>query len=77
MLPSHRRARRAIEPCRTEALGGQIYTWAGCDPIEDRYPSCRNRHCPRGACQHAQAQAWLAQQATGLRPVPYFLLTFT
>jgi len=26
LLPSHRRALRAIEQCRTEALGGQVYT---------------------------------------------------
>ncbi len=76
LLPSHRRALRAIEQCRTEALGGQVYTCPQCDHVvEYRYHSCRNRHCPK--CQHAQAQAWLAQQQTFLLPVPYFLLTFT
>jgi len=75
LLPSHRRALRAIEQCRTEALGGQVYTCPQCDRIEYRYHSCRNRHCPK--CQHAQAQAWLAEQQTFRLPVPYFLLTCT
>ncbi len=76
LLPSHRRALRAIEQCRTEALGGQVYTYPQCDQVvEYRYHSCRNRHCPK--CQHVQAQAWLAEQQTFWLPVPYFLLTFT
>jgi len=75
LLPSHRRAMRAIEQCRTAALGGQVYTCAPCDQVQYRYHSCRNRHCPK--CQHAQTQAWLARQQTLLLPVPYFLLTFT
>ena len=75
MLPSHRQALRAIEQCRTPALGGQVYTCPQCDRVEYRYHSCRNRHCPK--CQHAQAQVWLNQQQTFLLPVPYFLLTFT
>jgi hypothetical protein len=75
LLPSHRRALRDIEQCRTAALGGQVYTCPQCNHVEYRYHSCRNRHCPK--CQHAQAQAWLEQQQTFLLPVPYFLLTFT
>lgn len=75
LLPSHHRALRAIEQCRTEALGGQVYTCPQCARVEYRYHSCRNRHCPK--CQHAQAQAWLADQQTFRLPVPYFLLTFT
>lgn len=75
LLPSHRRALRAIEQCRTEALGGQVYACPQCEHVEYRYHSCRNRHCPK--CQHAQAQAWLEQQQAFLLPVPYFLLTFT
>lgn len=75
LLPSHRRAMRAIEQCRTEALGGQVYHCAQCDQVQYRYHSCRNRHCPK--CQHERAQAWLEQQQALLLPVPYFLLTFT
>jgi hypothetical protein len=75
LLPSHFRAMRAIEQCRTAALGGQSYTCPQCEQVEYRYHSCRNRHCPQ--CQQAQAQAWLEHQHQFLLPVPYFLLTFT
>ena len=75
LLPSHRRAMRAIEQCRTAALGGQVATCAQCEQVQYQYHSCRNRHCPK--CQHQQAQQWLATQQELLLPVPYFLLTFT
>jgi hypothetical protein len=65
----------AIEQCRTEALGGQVYTCPRCGTLRYAYHSCRNRHCP--SCQHGQAQNWLAQQQEVLLPVPYFLVTFT
>jgi hypothetical protein len=75
LLPSHRRVMRAIEQCRTEALGGQVATCTQCEQVQYHYHSCRNRHCPK--CQHAQAQQWLETQQELLLPVPYFLLTFT
>jgi hypothetical protein len=75
MLPSHRRALRDIERCRTPALGGHVYTCPDCDETAYVYHSCRNRHCPK--CQHDKAQAWLERQRDLLLPVPYFLLTFT
>jgi hypothetical protein len=75
MLPSHRAALTAIEACRTEALGGHIYTCLVCATTRYSYHSCKNRHCP--TCQQDTAQAWLAKQHKLLLPVPYFLLTFT
>ncbi len=75
LLPSHRQAMWAIEHCRTEALGGQVYRCAACDETRYSYHSCRNRHCPK--CQHQQTQDWLEVQRGLLLPVPYFLLTFT
>jgi hypothetical protein len=72
---SQRSAMAAIEQCRTEALGGQIYTCPRCATLRYSYHSCRNRHCP--TCQHDQAQRWLAKQQAMLLPVPYFLVTFT
>ena len=72
---SHRAAMAAIERCRTEALGGHVYTCPRCATIRYHYHSCRNRHCP--ACQHGHAQSWLAKQQALLLPVPYFLVTFT
>jgi hypothetical protein len=70
-----RQAMTAIEQCRTEALGGQVYTCPRCATVRYSYHSCRNRHCP--TCQHDQAQTWLAKQQALLLPVPYFLVTFT
>ena len=75
MLPSHRRAMRAIERCRTPALGGHVYECPDCGETQYRYHSCRNRHCPK--CQNDKAQQWLEKQQELLLPVPYFLLTFT
>ncbi len=75
MLPSHRQAMRAIEHCRTPALGGHVYTCPDCGETLYRYHSCRNRHCPK--CQHANAQRWLTLQYDLQLPLPYFLLTFT
>lgn len=83
LLPSHRQAMRAIERCRTEALGGQVYHCATCGETRYSYHSCRpglttrtgNRHCPK--CQHEQTEDWLELQRELLLPVPYFMLTFT
>jgi putative transposase/transposase-like zinc-binding protein len=75
MLPSQLAAMHAIEQCRTEALGGHVYTCPGCATTRYSYHSCRNRHCP--TCQQDAAQAWLARQQELLLPVPYFLVTFT
>ena len=57
LLPSHRQAMRAIEQCRTEALGGQVYACPQCGEVQYSYHSCRNRHCPK--CQNDKAQEWL------------------
>jgi hypothetical protein len=75
LLLSHRQAMRAIEHCRTPALGGQLYTCAACGEVRYSYHSCRNRHCPK--CQNEQTEEWLELQHELLLPVPYFLLTFT
>jgi len=75
MLPSHRAVLHALAACRTEALGGHVYTCPACATSRYSYHSCKNRHCPR--CQQDSAQAWLARQQALLLPVPYFLLTFT
>ena len=43
------RALRAIERCRTAALGGQISRCDRCGETHYVYHSYRNRHCPK--CQ--------------------------
>ena len=73
--PEHYQVMRAIEQCRTEALGGHVYTCPACATKRYSYHSCRNRHCP--TCQQDAAQTWLAEQQALLLPVPYFLITFT
>jgi hypothetical protein len=75
LLPSHRLAMWAIEHCRTERMGGQVYGCPTCQEFQYSYHSCRNRHCPK--CQHEQTQNWLQVQQELLLPVPYFFLTFT
>jgi Putative transposase/Transposase zinc-binding domain len=73
--PDQRTAMRAIEQCRTEALGGHVYRCPACATTRYSYHSCRNRHCP--TCQQDASQIWLAQQPELLLPVPYFLVTLT
>ncbi len=75
LLPSHDRTLRAIERCRTSALGGHVATCPTCAVTRYCYHSCRNRHCP--TCQQDRTQTWLSQQQAFLLPVPYFLVTFT
>ena len=75
MPASHRATMAAIEQCRTEALGGHVYTCPQCAATCYHYHSCRNRHCP--TCQSGQAEQWLEQQQALLLPVRYFLVTFT
>jgi Putative transposase/Transposase zinc-binding domain len=72
---SHLKAMAAIEQCRTEALGGHVYTCDDCGETRYSYHSCKNRHCPK--CQNDAGQQWLAQQQALLLPVPYFMVTFT
>jgi hypothetical protein len=66
---------RAIERCRTEALGGHVFACPACSEVRYSYHSCRNRHCPK--CQHQQTQDWLETQQGLLLNAHYFLLTFT
>ncbi len=75
LLPSQAVALRAIERCRTPALGGHVATCPTCAVTRYQYHSCRHRHCP--TCQQERTQTWLAHQQALLLPVPYFLVTFT
>jgi hypothetical protein len=72
---SQKQAMLSIAQCRTEALGGQVFTCGSCGITRYSYHSCRNRHCP--TCQQDATQGWLALQHDLLLPVPYFLVTFT
>jgi len=75
MLPSHLRAMRDIEACRTAALGGHLRACDHCGERQYAYHSCRNRHCPK--CHGDQTRRWLDHTRAHLLPCPYFLATFT
>ena len=75
MLPSHHRAMRDIQRCRTRPLGGHVYYCDECQQAVYRYHSCQNRHCPQ--CQHQAGQQWLERQQQLRLPVPHFMVTFT
>lgn len=69
------RVMRAVETCRTAALGGHTETCGHCDYTRISYNSCRNRHCPK--CQNTERARWLASRQAELLPVEYFHVVFT
>ena len=69
------RVMRAIETCRTAALGGHVEKCDGCDFTRNAYNSCRNRHCPK--CQNTERAKWLKARKAELLPVEYFHVVFT
>ena len=72
---SHLRVMRAVERCRTAALGGHLQQCDACGFEHPAYNSCRNRHCPK--CQSLAKARWLEKQKSELLPVGYFHLVFT
>jgi len=73
----HHQLMRAIENCRTAALGGHLEQCSqdSCSHTRNSYNSCRNRHCPK--CQGPARRKWLAKRKAELLPVPYFHIVFT
>jgi len=69
------RTLRAIQRCRTSALGGHVDRCQACGHIRISYNSCRNRHCPK--CQNTQREAWIESRMQDLLPIPYFHVVFT
>lgn len=70
-----RRVMRAIEQCRTAALGGHVEQCDACGHQRIAYNSCGNRHCPK--CQSLARAEWLDHRQADLLPVPYFHVVFT
>ena len=70
-----RRVMRAIEQCRTAALGGHLYECDSCAHQVPVYNSCRNRHCPK--CQSLAKAKWLEARQQELLPVTYYHVVFT
>lgn len=73
--PQQRRVLRAVQNCRTAALGGHVRRCDRCGHQAISYNSCRNRHCPK--CQGPARARWLEARAGELLPVPYFHVVFT
>jgi Putative transposase/Transposase zinc-binding domain len=66
---------RAIEHCRTAALGGHLDRCSRCGHRAISYNSCRNRHCPK--CLTNARDRWLADRQKELLNVDYFHVVFT
>jgi hypothetical protein len=72
----HLKVMRAIERCRTAALGGHRDHCPGCgQDLGISYNSCRNRHCPK--CQVMARNQWTARRIADLVPLGYFHVVFT
>lgn len=69
------RTLRAIESCRTPALGGHVDACTRCGEVQISYNSCRNRHCPK--CQGHQREEWIQRREADLLPCTYYHLVFT
>ena len=69
------KAFRALQNCRTAALGGHLDACPQCGFQAISYNSCRNRHCPK--CQAQARQRWLAAREQELLPTSYFHVVFT
>jgi hypothetical protein len=70
------KAFRAVERCRTAALGGHKDRCVGCaysPPIS--FNSCRSRSCPK--CQAQARRRWLEAQQRDLLNTNYFHVVFT
>jgi Putative transposase/Transposase zinc-binding domain len=71
----HLRVLRAIERCRTAALGGHLDQCSRCRYRAISYNSCRNRHCAK--CQTNARDKWLAEREKELLDVAYVHVVFT
>jgi len=69
------KAFRAIQNCRTAALGGHLDSCSRCGHQAISYNSCRNRHCPK--CQTQARQRWLAARGQEVLPTAYFHVVFS
>lgn len=74
-VPGHwRKAMRAIERCRTPALGGHVLECTCCRMQRYAYHSCRHRACP--GCLREEMEEWCKAREEDLLPVPYLHIVF-
>ena len=69
------KAFRAIQRCRTAALGGHRDQCSHCGYQAISYNSCRNRHCPK--CQAQARERWITARQHDLLDSSYFHVVFT
>ena len=69
------KALRAIQRCRTAALGGHRDACQSCGYQAVSYNSCRNRHCPK--CQAQARERWITARQRDLLDTSYFHVVFT
>ena len=69
------RVMRAIDVCRTAALGGHVDRCDRCGHEVISYNSCRNRHCPK--CQNLDKALWREARRVEVLPVEYYHVVFT
>ena len=72
---AQRRVMRAIEVCRTAALGGHVEQCDTCGHQRIAFNSCRDRHCPK--CQSLARAQWLEERQAELLETEYFHVVFT
>ena len=72
---SHRKVIRAIQQCRSGAVGHHLYRCPGCKKVHVANSSCGNRHCP--VCQSEKSEQWLLRALNKALPCSYFMVTFT
>jgi hypothetical protein len=65
----------AIMNCRTNRMGGHVYSCPSCGHFKYVYHSCRNRHCPK--CGALAKVRWLEKRVNGLLPIDYYHIVFT
>jgi site-specific recombinase XerD len=73
--PSHRRARDAILPGRTEAVGGHLWPGDPWGPAPSASHACRHRRGP--TCHSQDTAAWRAERRPARLPVPDVHVVFT
>lgn len=66
---------RALQQCRTAALGGHVDICTDCGVVHISYNSCRNRHCTK--CQGHKRQEWINRRQADLLPCTYYHVVFT
>lgn len=75
-LPRHvHQAARAIQQCRTAALGGHVEGCPERHAVRIHYNSCRHRACPQ--CAPGRTERWVEERAAQLLPCDHFHVIFT